>query len=565
MNPFHKKIAILIIASSLILTGSYNAKPVLGENEIRKASEIDFKNRSYRRASATVRYKNWKLGKKLSDLLKKNSQREIYYQQFRLKRILPSSNTNYGADIIIPDEDSEYGHINSLVRIIASYLENTFYYPEQNAYVLAKYILYYNAVHRKNSDYINQKYTSQLTKALDPQKIGISFHYKKWPGNTQIIIPLQINSRDGRPSIPTDEIEKDAKDFASEEEKNRFEKLKEDLQREKNQKSTPQTTDANDVAPDQPPAKNDKNTEPSDPNQNEQPTTKDNDSDIARVDPVQKQIETEKRKHQERENQLKKEINQEKQKKEELENKLKEEEKKKQKTKKDLARQEKITDLYREKVDKLKQKNKAREEEVSNLKGKVEQMKKEQKARNENSGNVMDGKIVFLRILSRFPEGSNFNNEIYLIDPLKDDTVVKSPYRNICSKRFEQFGGHVLVLGCDSKSFRLVLLNLHKGLKKDFQSEVPVYKDTPLIIDKNRNVLFGFEEDKYDHSVYLSKFDKHLKRIAKSKVPIHPDSRVTAYQNKIYVTSNNINGDAPHILIFDKQNLKLIKKFLPSQ
>ncbi|MEM7182546.1 MAG: P83/100 family protein [Spirochaetota bacterium] len=559
--PLNMALIFLNMLVPTLLLAQTNTK--LGEREIKKANSAFFQNRSVRRASLSTIRNNRSLGKKLAELAQKNSKQTGFAEDFAIRRILPKDDKQFGADIITPDKSSRYGHINSLIRILASYLQTSFRYSYKNSVLLSKYILYYNAFHRKNVAYIQEKYASSVEQTVDREKIGIASHYKKWAGNSQIIIPLEKNAN-GQAGIPTDEIEKEANKYASSSEKEKFDTLKDELERaQKTDKSSDnkQGTKEND----QTTANLSDDTDKKAPS-----STKDTDKDTTDTGNTANDLallDKQKDKRQQpptEENPLQKENKSLKQQNKNLEKQKEGIEKENKDLKNENKKLNRVTEILKGQKQDLRTAKDRSDSDNKKLRNIIADKKQKEYERNETSRNVMDGKIVFLRILSRFPTGSNFNNEIYLIDPEKDDAVVKSEYRNICSKKFEEFGQHVLLLGCDKKSHKLVLLNLRKSLKKEFESKQSVYRDTPLIIDKNRNVLFAFEEDSYDHSVYLSKYDNKLKKLAKSQIPIHPDSRVTAFRNKLYVTSNNTKGDAPYILVFDKKNLQLLKKFSPT-
>lgn len=79
-------------------------------------------------------------------------------------------------------EDSDFGHINSIQRILTGFVKLNFGYDDKNSDILATYILYYNAIHRKDKSYISKKYSNSVIKFVTPQSIGISKRYSEWPG-----------------------------------------------------------------------------------------------------------------------------------------------------------------------------------------------------------------------------------------------------------------------------------------------------------------------------------------------------------------------------------------------
>lgn len=132
-------------------------------------------------------------------------------------------------------EDSDFGHINSIQRILAGFVKLNFGYDDKNSDILATYILYYNAIHRKDKSYISKKYSNSVIKFVTPQSIGISKRYSEWPGKTQILIPLveDVLGKD----VHTDELEDEVNKELDKKKDGQSEKDKfGDLQNEKNKK-----------------------------------------------------------------------------------------------------------------------------------------------------------------------------------------------------------------------------------------------------------------------------------------------------------------------------------------
>jgi hypothetical protein len=82
-------------------------------------------------------------------------------------------------------------HIRNLRLIIQGYLEGAYAYSEQDAALLAQYITIYNAVFRGNWDFFNTKYKTPVVGSLTREKAGLATRYDQWPGQSQIVIPLQ--------------------------------------------------------------------------------------------------------------------------------------------------------------------------------------------------------------------------------------------------------------------------------------------------------------------------------------------------------------------------------------
>lgn len=176
----------------------------LGEKEIRSSQRVRFINRSSARAGEEVRGTNEKVGSGLAESLKKEPDKTHTQGGISVTRIAPEEK-KFGADVISVLEDSDFGHINSIQRILTGFVKLNFGYDDKNSDILATYILYYNAIHRKDKSYISKKYSNSVIKFVTPQSIGISKRYSEWPGKTQILIPLveDVLGKD----VHTDELE----------------------------------------------------------------------------------------------------------------------------------------------------------------------------------------------------------------------------------------------------------------------------------------------------------------------------------------------------------------------
>lgn len=226
------RIWFVFVCFSLSLFSQDNSK--LGEKEIRSSQRVRFINRSSVRAGEEVRGTNEKVGSSLAEVLKKEPGKTHSQGGISITRIAPEEK-KFGADIFAISEDSDYGHINSIQRILTGFVKSNFGYDDKNSDILATYILYYNAIHRKDKSYIGKKYSNSVIKFVNPNSIGISRRYSEWPGKTQILIPLveDILGKD----VHTDELEDEVNKELDKKKEGQSEKDKfDDLQSEKNKK-----------------------------------------------------------------------------------------------------------------------------------------------------------------------------------------------------------------------------------------------------------------------------------------------------------------------------------------
>ena len=73
-------------------------------------------------------------------------------------------------------------HVVNLRHIIAGFLEETYGYPGRDAWLLAEFITYYNAVHRGNLSVVQERYKAPVGRVLSTARIGLDTHYSNWPG-----------------------------------------------------------------------------------------------------------------------------------------------------------------------------------------------------------------------------------------------------------------------------------------------------------------------------------------------------------------------------------------------
>lgn len=104
------------------------------------------------------------------------------------------------ADIFILEPDAAVDHINNLRTIIAGYLETLYGFSSRDAYLVAEFVTYYNAVYRGDMDMARERYKAPVVEALDAAKMGLDTHYSNWAGKTQMLIPLR---GDDKPKIDT--------------------------------------------------------------------------------------------------------------------------------------------------------------------------------------------------------------------------------------------------------------------------------------------------------------------------------------------------------------------------
>jgi len=95
------------------------------------------------------------------------------------------------ADIFIIESDAEVDDVINIIRMVSGYLQAAYAYAPADAMVLARFVVYYNAVFRGDLKYFGGVYKTVVMKNLSTDNAGIATKYSDWPGKTRMLIPLQ--------------------------------------------------------------------------------------------------------------------------------------------------------------------------------------------------------------------------------------------------------------------------------------------------------------------------------------------------------------------------------------
>ena len=559
-NRITPLLAILLLSTGL----SYSTRmlqaqenPSLLEDEIR-TDPVEFQNRSNARASVRRREMDTDLGKILAITVRE--QGTVTRNGFRITRVFNPEEDGYGADTVEILPDARFGHINVIQRVLSGYLAESFQYGRADSQVLAQFLLYYNAKVKSSWKDISSRYSSSATAAAGNSP-GISTRYQEWPGQTTILLPLKKSLvRPGETDLSHGEVEKETHDATTEEKKD----LNEVQERRK-------------------------------------------EDDLRKLDDKKREIQQEKKELKEENTQLKKEEQQIKEEKKQNDQKLTELKKEPEKNQEEIKKtEEKQQDLTRKEQEnkQAQDENQQRTEEVTKEEQAVDQqvadtksgndsgssgdasgsqsqenlskeevkqiveenktLKEEKKKEEEMSDNVVGEKILFLKII-RYIEGGHYNNELWQIDPVKDDTLKRGPFTNICGKEFVAMdGAGVVVIGYDdgahsNEKHHLVLLDSETLAKKAMTTE-EIFWRTPLI--EKDGMLYAIEVQGTNHFLVRYKPDMTLDK--RSDQPVNPNSEITFFREKIYMTGQPAqNSDATAIQVFDRKELKLMKSIAP--
>ncbi|TGL58047.1 hypothetical protein EHQ58_11690 [Leptospira ognonensis] len=552
---------LLVFAVALGL--SAQSKAPLGESEFQGVKRIEFINKSYKRASSDIVQENQELGKKLAQGIQKGD--SSVTGGVSIQRIQPGKDGKLGADILTISESTSFDHVNSIIRIVASYVETSFQYKAGGADTLGQYLIYYNAAHRKDLKYFSSKYTEEVTKLLTADKVGLDTNYKNWSGKTQLIIPIEKNIlKDGGKDVTTDELEKDVNKIVKDKEKDPATKQK--MQEEAKKMDTLQTEKLKEEKKIVQDKKQEVAKEQKEVEQKKEEIKKKEATEVAKLnelkkDPVKNKVEIEKKTEEVKA--IQQEVAKTEQQAAVVEAKKDELDKKEEQI---AAKEEARKDGNTTSTDgtKTEEAVKVAEQKVEVLKSELQEVKEELKKKEEQSDNVINNKILFMKFIKYDADG-HYSNELWAIDTTKDDALYKSPYNNICSKDFKEIANQgVLVLGYDgekieTRKHKLVLLDPDKLAVKKTSDAADIFWRTPMINRDDKIYVVEKFQDKY----HVSRFKSDLTFETRSAEGIEENSEITFFGDKLYVTGKPKEGDKTTIKVFKKEDLSLIKTIAP--
>ncbi|MCZ8157707.1 MAG: P83/100 family protein [Leptospira sp.] len=551
---------------------SAQTKAPLGESEIKGAKRIEFINRSYKRATNDIVQENQEMGKKLAQGIDKDG--NIAINGVSIQRIQPGQDGKLGADILTISESQSFDHVNSIVRIVSSYVETAFQY-KSGSDTLGQYLVYYNAAHRKDLKYFSGKYSAEVIKVLSADKVGLDTNFKNWSGKTQLIIPIEKNIlKDGGKDVTTDELEKEVNKIVKDKEKDPDTKKK--MQEEAKKMDTLQTEKIKEEKKIVQEKKQEVAKEQQVVEQKKEEIKKKEATEVAKLnelkkDPVKNKDEIVKKTEEVK--QIQQEVAKTEAEAKVVEAKKEELDKKEEQlAAKEEARKEggdgtattATGDGTKTEATKTEEAVKVAEQKVEALKTELSEVKEELKKKEEQSDNVINNKILFMKFIKYDADG-HYSNELWAIDTTKDDTLFRSPYNNICSKDFKEIANQgVLVLGYDgekveTRKHKLVLLDPDKLAVKKTSEAADIFWRTPMVNRDDKIYVIEKFQDKY----HVSRFKSDLTFEARTAEGIEENSEITFFGEKIYVTGKPKEGEKNTIKIFKKEDLSLIKTITP--
>ncbi|MCB1173401.1 MAG: hypothetical protein KDK39_07550 [Leptospiraceae bacterium] len=552
-----RKTTLLIMSISLLM-GSLLPAQEFRREEVEKTAPVRFTNRTNQRMPAARRTLEVENGKKLAKEVAEKQQASFY--GVNIKRVFDKEQKGMGADIISLDPKSTFGHINRVQRVLTGYLMQVFNYKQDQAAVLSRFVLYYNATHRQNMDKVKGSYSAAVAASVDPAKVGIDTKWQNWAGQTQILLPLTKNL--ARPD-DTDLDKKEVTDNenATNEDKEDIKKIIEETRTEDKKEIDKKIEEA------------EKKTEEI--NKKIQELQKDpeaNKEEIKKAEEEKKQVEEDKKDLENQKEDIKKE--EEQAKKEENATNTTDTGK----TDEGATDTGKTDEGSNTATDTGKTDEGSTDSGNTSDTGKTDENKTDSTTdtgktdetatdtkkepldeKNEISENVVENKILFMRVL-KYESGGHYNNELWWIETNKDDALSRSPYNNICSKSFLAIpDAGVLVIGYNGQAHNdeehhLVMLDKDK-LEKKSESKENIHWRSPLEFRDGKIWAIIIDGGKH----YIGRFNPDLTLEAKATEDINPYSDITFTKEKLYITGTPAEGQPTTIRIFNRADLKLVK------
>jgi len=535
-----KKFISLIII--LITTSLFSIEVDI--DEISKGQRVDFTNFTGRNTKNETVSEIKSIGHRLSYLMK-NGRAGVLYRfntKYSIIRALSKDSDKFSADIFFINKDAQVAHIKNVRRIISSYLEGMYGYTMKEADAIAVYVTYYNAVYRGDLDYFSSNYSPEVMKHLTAKNAGISTQYTDWPGNTAIVIPLTEQSmRGGIGNIDTSVISD--------------EKVKREVDKDRDGKETTKTMD--------------------------EVKKKDIDRSKKTVEEQKKAIENRKESIAEREKALEKKKEEIKKDKEEAakitdpeqrkakEDEIKQKEDEVKREERRLAEENKRIDAAENQVKKAEDSVNQKQSNISNNQDQKKEAaketakesdlnKREDALKNQNKGDGIYGLKIYYLDVKDFFEGGHYNNILYMINTQTNKIELRSPFTNICGRKYDVFSNGIVVIshpGDHKSGHRLTLID------KDTLKEITTGTENIFwrsFVEIKNNHIYAVVKDTNRDDFYLGKFDTNLKLVAKSKEKVYLNTFLTFFNEYIY-----INRDDKAVMVLKESDLSLVSLIQP--
>ena len=440
------------------------------------------------------------------------------------------------ADIISLDKDARVDTIANVRRILSSYVSTLYKYPQKDADLLALFVTYYNAVHRGDLANFTAKYKTVVLAHLTKEKVGISTNYFDWPGQTQIVIPLNenatqdifgvLNSSEISSQAVIDQLK--AQDNKGIPERTAITDLQ---QQEVNKAQAVIDQQAKQLA-----------------DQKQQTAEKQAALDAARQAVEQATTDEQKKAAQDKATAEAAALAQAQAQQQSTEQKLATQEAAVQQKQQEIVQAKKDIAVDQATVNPDQAKTDLAQQAAALAQRETTVAAREQAVKaNQTDQAVFAGKLYYLKI-KEYLTGGHYNNDMLVIDAATGTMLLKSTEANICGRKFDLFKNGVVVItykNDHNEGHYLTLLDLDTLARKAISDEAVFYRSFVETRDE-----FTYAIVDRGSSYFLGKFTADMKLASVSKDPVDPDSFISFFNDLVY-----INGSAKNILVLNKADL----------
>lgn len=527
-----KLIALFLIPLSVMAL-------TVDEEEVKKVEPVEFEDYEGPNKTRSSHNQIVQIGKDLKKYLKK--EKYTFMGKYTMVHAVDPASEKLNADIFIIEKKAKVDTIYNIRRILSGYLQEAYGYSYRDAFTLAKFITYYNAVYRSDMDYFNGKYSDKVLSYLSDKNAGIAISYKEWPGKSRVLIPLRKDKAGLDTTNITDENVitslREEEDRGVDDRKEivdiKKEDLKEDKEDLKEKKEEVEKKEEEIV-------------------KKEEEIEKRKEEVKKIEDPVRR--ETEEKKIEKEEQQITKEKEQVETQKEEIqkeEERIVEKQEEIQKDEQEIQKDERLNELAQDPEKAVEELEKT-QEELEETKEELQETKEELVKEKEN---IMEGKFYYLKV-NEWEEEGHYNNDMMIIDPATRKVIVRSPVKRIdCDKYLLNEKGVVVIIHNDDKpsEHNLVLLD----------------KEKLTLVKKGADNVFwrSFIEDRdgfiyvivsKSDGYYLGRFTYDLELETISDVKLDRDSFISFFGESIY-----INRSDKTIVVLNKKDLSFVAEIAP--
>jgi hypothetical protein len=533
---------ILVLFISLLITLPITAQGVHVE-ELRSVEPVEFEDYKGPNKVVNTHAEITGIGKNLTKGLQNQAGQKIEkYSWLGLYTIIHAVDPNsqkLNADIFIIEQGATVDTIYNVRRILSGYLQASYGYSYNEAFILAKFITYYNAVYRSDIKYFETKYSPKVLSYLSEKTVGLSKTYKEWPGKTQIIIPLAKGNNAPDTSNITDKkviskLRETEPDRGVADRKKIVEIKKDDLQKDQKELKK-KTAEA---------VKTEKEIQKKEQKIEQKKAAVEKISDPEKKEEAKKELAKELVKEQQSLETQKKDLSVKK-------DEIKQDQKAIDEKKTEIKQDEKEISED-EKLNKLEKDPKQAVKQLQDVETELKQTQAELKKEKDS---IMQDKLYYLKVKEWQIEG-HYDNDMVIIDPRTRKVVVRSPVQRIdCNKYLLNEKGVVVIIHNDSnpKEHNLALLD----------------KDNLTLIKKGSDDVFwrSFIEDRdgfiyviifRDESYYLGRFTYDLQLDKVSTVKMDRDSFVSFFEDAIFINRSDKN-----IIVLNKNDLSFLEEIKP--